>query len=178
MKLEHNQNYPKKDFKTVKEYFKDINNMKSFLKDGCQEFNNNFELLNFINSGSCGLVFEGKLRNSPTNQRVGLKFLMGKILDEKREKNAQKKIKELYFQKKLHHKNITGLFGFYEIKNCSCIAMDYAKYGDLEYFQKKLIQKKIYRKLLSLILHIKYWKDYNIVINVKSYIWILNNKIY
>ena len=142
MKLEHNQNYPKKDFKTVKEYFKDINNMKSFLKDGCQEFNNNFELLNFINSGSCGLVFEGKLRNSPTNQRVGLKFLMGKILDEKREKNAQKKIKELYFQKKLHHKNITGLFGFYEIKNCSCIAMDYAKYGDLEYFQKKLIQKK------------------------------------
>ena len=48
----------------------------------------------------------------------------------------------MYFQRKLHHKNITGLYGFYEIKNCSCIAMDYAKYGDLEYFQKKLIQKK------------------------------------
>jgi serine/threonine protein kinase len=116
--------------------------MKLFLKEGCQEFNNNFELLNYVNSGSCGLVFEGKIRNSPTNQRVGLKFLMGKILDEKREKNAQKKIKELYFQRKLHHKNITGLYGFYEIKTCSCIAMDYAKYGDLEYFQKKLIQKK------------------------------------
>ena len=135
-------NAQKKDFKTIKEFYKDINNMKHFLKDGCQEFNNNFELLNFINSGSCGLVFEGKLKNSPTNQRVGLKFLMGKILDDKREKNNQKKIKELYFQKKLHHKNITGLYGFYEIKNCSCIAMDYAKYGDLEYFQKKLIQKK------------------------------------
>ena len=116
--------------------------MKLFLKEGCQEFNDNFELLNYVNSGSCGLVFEGKIRNSPTSQRVGLKFLMGKILDEKREKNNQKKIKELYFQKKLHHKNITGLYGFYEIKNCSCIAMDYAKYGDLEYFQKKLIQKK------------------------------------
>jgi serine/threonine protein kinase len=135
-------NDPKKDFKTVKEHFKNINNMKDFLKEGCQDFNNNFELLNFVNSGSCGVVFEGKIKKTP-NKRVGLKFLMGKILDEKRDKNAsQKKLKELYFQKKLHHKNITGLYGFYEIKNCSCIAMDYAKYGDLEYFQKKLIQKK------------------------------------
>ena len=135
-------NEQKKDFKTVKEHFKNINNMKEFLKEGCQDFNNNFELLNFINSGSCGVVFEGKIKKYP-NKRVGLKFLMGKILEDKRDKNAnQKKIKELYFQRKLHHKNITGLYGFYEIKNCSCIAMDYAKYGDLEYFQKKLIQKK------------------------------------
>ena len=45
-------NAQKKDFKTIKEFYKDINNMKHFLKDGCQEFNNNFELLNFINSGT------------------------------------------------------------------------------------------------------------------------------
>jgi serine/threonine protein kinase len=141
-------NEPKKDFKSIKEHFKNINNMKEFLKDGCQDFNNAFELLNFVNSGSCGVVFEGKLKKAP-NKRVGLKFLMGKILDEKREKNNnQKKLKELYFQKKLHHKNITGLYGFYEIKNCSCIAMDYAKYGDLEYFQKKLIQKKFLSETL------------------------------
>ena len=94
-------NAQKKDFKTIKEFYKDINNMKHFLKDGCQEFNNNFELLNFINSGSCGLVFEGKLKNSPTNQRVGLKFLMGKILDDKREKNNQKKNKRIIFPKKI-----------------------------------------------------------------------------
>ena len=135
-------NEPKKDFKTIKEHFKNIDNMKNFLKDGCQDFNENFELLNYINSGSCGVVYEGKIKKS-SNKRVGLKFLMGKIMDEKREKiDNQKKIKELHFQKRLHHKNITGLYGFYEIKNCSCIAMDYAKYGDLEYFQKKLIQKK------------------------------------
>ena len=116
--------------------------MKDFLKEGCQDFNNNFELLNFVNSGSCGLVFEGKIKKTP-NKRIGLKFLMGKIMEDKREKNQnQKRIKEYNFQKKLHHKNITGLYGFYEIKNCSCIAMDYAKYGDLDYFQKKLIQKK------------------------------------
>jgi serine/threonine protein kinase len=135
-------NEQKKDFKTIKEHFKNIDNMREFLKEGCQDFNYNFELLNFVNSGSCGVVYEGKLKKCP-NKHVGLKFLMGKIHEEKRDKNAnQKKLKELYFQRKLHHKNITGLYGFYEIKNCSCIAMDYAKYGDLEYFQKKLIQKK------------------------------------
>jgi len=136
-------NEQKKDYKMIKEHFKNIDNMKEFLKEGCLEFNNKFELLNFVNSGSCGVVFEGKLKKTPS-KHVGLKFLMGKFLEEKRDKNInqQKKLKELYFQKKLHHKNITGLYGFYEIKNCSCIAMDYAKYGDLEYFQKKLIQKK------------------------------------
>ena len=136
-------NEPKQDYKSIKEHFKNIDNMKEFLKEGCFDFNNKFELLNFVNSGSCGVVFEGKLKKTPS-KHVGLKFLMGKFLEEKREKNLnqQKKLKELYFQKKLHHKNITGLYGFYEIKNCSCIAMDYAKYRDLEYFQKKLIQKK------------------------------------
>ena len=135
-------NDAKKDMLPIKEYFKNIENMKEFLKDGCQDFNTNFELLNFVNSGSCGLVFEGKIKKTP-NKRIGLKFLMGKIMEDKREKNQnQKRIKEYNFQKKLHHKNITGLYGFYEIKNCSCIAMDYAKYGDLDYFQKKLIQKK------------------------------------
>ena len=146
-KVQKNQiamiNEQKKDYKSIKEHFKNLDNMKDFLKEGCLEFNNKFELLNFVNSGSCGVVFEGKLKKNPS-KHVGLKFLMGKILEEKRDKNnnQQKKLKELYFQKKLHHKNITGLYGFYEVKNCSCIAMDYAKYGDLEYFQKKLIQKK------------------------------------
>ena len=69
--------------------------------DKFRDIDDNFELLNFVNSGSCGVVFEGKIKKSP-NKRIGLKFLMGKILNDKREKNAnQKKIKELYFQKKL-----------------------------------------------------------------------------
>ena len=79
-RLQKNQvplvNEPKKDFKTIKEYFKNISNMKEFLKDGCKEFNENFELINFINSGSCGVVFGGKIKKSP-NKRIGLKFLMG-----------------------------------------------------------------------------------------------------
>lgn len=129
---------PKKDFKAIKEHFKDINNMKAFLKD-CPEFNNNFELLNYVNQGSCGVVYEGKMKKN--NKVTALKFLMGKINDDKREKNNNKKLKEYDFQEKIHHNNITGLFGLHQIKSCSCIAMEYAKYGDLDYFQKKLIQK-------------------------------------
>ena len=139
-----------KDYKAVKEYFKNINNMNEFLSEDCDEFNNNFELLNFINSGSCGIVFEGYSKKDP-NKKVGLKFLMNKLLEEKREKKikyqnfllkTQKLNKELDLQKKFCHKNITKVYGFYGIKNCSCIAMEYAKYGDLEYFQRKLLQKK------------------------------------
>ena len=66
-------NDPKKDLLTIKEHFKNIDNMKDFLKEGCQDFNNNFELLNFVNSGSCGLVFEGKIKRTP-NKRIGLKL--------------------------------------------------------------------------------------------------------
>ena len=132
--------------KSSKETLKDINNMKDFLKD-CYEFNDSFEIINYINSGSCGVVYEGKLRKSKNEQKVGLKFLIGKN-DNKKGKNDKNKLKELYFQKKLHHKNITCLYGFYEIKNYSCIAMDYAKYGDLEQFQKKIIPNKIISETL------------------------------
>ena len=133
--------------------------MKEFLREGCQNFNENFEILNFVNSGSCGLVYEGKIKDK-SQRHVGLKFLLNRLMDEKRDNkinNHNKIIKELDFQRKLHHKNITGLYGYgiYEIKNnCSCIAMDYAKYGDLEYFQKKLIQKKTLSE--TLIAYITY----------------------
>ena len=125
---------------SIKDTYKDINNMKVFLK-GCCEFNDEFELINYVNSGSIGVVYEGKLKRSPIEKRVGLKFLIGKTGNEK-QKNDNYKLKEIYFQNKLHHKNITSLYGYYELKNYSCIAMDYAKYGDLDHFQKKVIPNK------------------------------------
>ena len=126
--------------KSIKETFKDINNMKKLLY-GCNEFNENFDLINYVNSGSCGVVYEGKLKKSKNGQSVGLKFLIGKT-DNKKQKNDKSKLKEFYFQQKLHHKNITSLYGYYELKNYSCIAMDFAKYGDLDHFQKKIIPNK------------------------------------
>ena len=133
-------NQPILDCNSIKDQYKDINNMKDFLKD-FHEFNENFDLINYVNSGSCGVVYEGKLRKSKNGQSVGLKFLISKK-DKIKEKNDKNKLKEIYFQQKLHHKNITSLYGFYNLKENSCIAMDYAKYGDLDHFQKKIIPNK------------------------------------
>ena len=135
MRVQYNKSIS--DCNSIKDSYKNINNMKDFLKD-FDEFNENFELINYVNSGSCGVVYEGKLRKSKNGQSIGLKFLIGK----KDKKNDKNKLKEIYFQQKLHHKNITSLYGFYNLKENSCIAMDYAKYGDLDHFQKKIIPNK------------------------------------
>ena len=135
MRVQYNKSIS--DCNSIKDSYKNINNMKNFLK-AFDEFNENFELINYVNSGSCGVVYEGKLRKSKNGQSIGLKFLIGK----KDKKNDKNKLKEIYFQQKLHHKNITSLYGYYEFKENSCIAMDYAKYGDLENFQKKIIPNK------------------------------------
>ena len=135
MRVQYNKSIS--DCNSIKDSYKNINNMKNFLK-AFDEFNENFELINYVNSGGCGVVYEGKLRKSKNGQSIGLKFLIGK----KDKKNDKNKLKEIYFQQKLHHKNITSLYGYYEFKENSCIAMDYAKYGDLENFQKTIIPNK------------------------------------
>jgi serine/threonine protein kinase len=52
------------------------------------------------------------------------------------------KIKEINIQNKLKDKNITEYYDYCDLKDYGCIIMEFAKFGDLEYFQKKLIQKK------------------------------------
>lgn len=133
----------KGDFRLVKDYYKNKDKMNEFLAEGCDKFNENFELIQYLSCGSCGLVFEGKEKKN-TKKSVGLKFLLNNIVENKREckNNASRVSKELNLQQKLRHKNISKLFGYYEVKNCGCIAMEFAKYGDLDYFQRKLIEKK------------------------------------
>lgn len=154
------------EYNKIRELYKNIHNMKKYVKEWrCPEFNENFELLNYINSGGCGLVYEGKLRRDP-NKKVALKFILNSLYLDKNKNNNKnnkdilnkngnstsinKKIKlynsnskESDFQKRVKNKNIIKLYGSYQIKDFSCIAMEFAKYGDLENFQRKLIRKKI-----------------------------------
>ena len=51
------------------------------------------------------------------------------------------KIKEIIIQNKLKDKNITEYYDYCDLKDYGCIIMEFAKFGDLEYFQKKLIKK-------------------------------------
>lgn len=141
-----NAEQQKKHYKIMKDFYKDKSNMVRYLKDrNCVPFIENFELINYIGSGSSGVVYEGKSRKE-SQKRVCLKFLLNKTNEERRDKNYKnkmgQKIKEIYFQDKLRDKNIAEYYDYYNVKDYGCIVMEFAKFGDIDYFQKKLIQKK------------------------------------
>ena len=142
----------RKNYKMIKEFYKNKSNMINYLKNKlCTDFTENFEILNYINSGSSGVVYEGRYIKKP-EKHVCLKFLLNKTEEEKREKlnkninlnvntNISPKIKEINIQNKLKDKNITEYYDYCDLKDYGCIIMEYAKFGDLDYFQKKLIKK-------------------------------------
>ena len=144
----------RKNNKKIKEYYKNKSNMVNYLKSKvCTNFMENFEILNYISSGSSGVVYEGRYLKKP-EKHVCLKFLLNKSEEEKREKknksininintntNIYSKIKEINIQNKLKDKNITEYYDYCDLKDYGCIIMEFAKFGDLEYFQKKLIKK-------------------------------------
>jgi serine/threonine protein kinase len=144
----------RKNYKMIKEYYKNKSNMVNYLKSKvCTDFMENFEILNYISSGSSGVVYEGRYLKKP-EKHVCLKFLLNKSEEEKREKknksininintntNIYSKIKEINIQNKLKDKHITEYYDYCDLKNYGCIIMEFAKFGDLEYFQKKLIKK-------------------------------------
>jgi len=141
------------DYKAIKEYYKNKSNMIDYLeKKICSNFTENFELLKYINSGSSGVVYEGRLKKNP-EKHVCLKFLLNKSEEEKRVKKYKNiseriKIKEINIQNKLKDKNITEYYDYCDLKDYGCIIMEFAKFGDLDYFQKKLIKRNNFSETL------------------------------
>ena len=122
----------------LKEKYKDINNIRN-LTNKCKSFTDSIEIIKYINCGSYGVVYEGHHRKNP-NKKFALKFLYEQKL--KKNKSENRTDKEIKFQQQLKHKNITSLNAVYDSNTFSCIVMELAKYGDLENFQKKLLEKK------------------------------------
>ena len=122
----------------LKEKYKDINNIRN-LTNKCKSFTDSIEIIKYINCGSYGVVYEGHHRKNP-NKKFALKFLYEQKL--KNNKSENRTDKEIKFQQQLKHKNITSFNGVYDYNTFSCIVMELAKYGDLENFQKKLLEKK------------------------------------
>lgn len=130
------------------DYYKNISNMMDYLQKNTN-FLKNFELLNYINSGSSGVVYEGFHRTNP-QKSICFKFLINKSSIEKKDKtfNNCSRIKEMYIHNKLKHKNIIEYYDYFDLNNFGCILMEYAKFGDLECFQRILNKKRYFSETL------------------------------
>jgi serine/threonine protein kinase len=165
--LNRNINYQleiqKNNFRQIKEYYKSKTNLYNFLKNkNCSQFLENFELIDYINSGASGVVYKGCSNKDPNNT-VCLKFLLNKLELESRDtrfnnnyakeaksggkkenninRNVLPKIEEIKIQQKLQHKNIAKYYDYCDLKEYGCIVMELADYGDLDFFKKKFIQR-------------------------------------
>ena len=142
-------------FRQLKESYKNKSNLHNYLKkNNCNQFLENFELLNYISSGGSGVVYKGCFRNNPQDG-VCLKFLLNKaevenilklnnnknnIPNEKKE-NIGSKIEEINIQKKLKHKNIVKFYDYFDLRDYGCIVMELAETGDIDMIRKKMTDK-------------------------------------
>ena len=146
-----NQN--KINFRQLKDYYKSKTNLHNYLIiNKCEQFLENFELLDYINSGSSGVVYKGCVKNNPTD-KVCLKFLLNKIETEKITKQNNNKIgdtninndsiiEEINIQKKLQYKNIVKYYDYFDLKGYGCIVMELADSGDIAMISRRITDKK------------------------------------
>jgi serine/threonine protein kinase len=125
--------------KPEKKLLKDKNYMISILKQKYPSFLETFELEEYINSGSTGVVYGGKSKKVKKKQKIAFKFKIG---DYKKDNSNNQEISIL---RKLHHKNITEIYAFLKMNDnySNVCALELAKHGDLENFQKVLLKRKV-----------------------------------
>ena len=140
----------KNNFRQLKDFYKTKSNLHNYLRNNnCNQFLENFELLNYINSGGSGVVYKGCFSKNPL-EKVCLKFLLNKteiekIIKPNNNKNnfisKDSKIEEINIQKKLQHKNIVKYYDYFDLKNYGCIVMELADSGDIDMIRKKMTDK-------------------------------------
>jgi len=127
--------------KSLQEIYNDKNELENYLKQNAPEFAEKFELLEFKKCGSAGSVLKAQTRLKGNNKNGNKKIIALKFLfnggKSKKEINHQ----EIITHGSLKHKNIPQIYGYYKIVDNSCIALEYAHYGDLENFKKKIIKR-------------------------------------
>ena len=122
---------------TSKTDYENKNNIIQLIKENNHQFLENFEILDYVNSGSVGTFYVACLKKK-SNLKVGLKFYLNRKHKEEEFENE-----EIKFLKNLNHKNIIKLFGYSKINDMNtCAILELAKYGDFYDFQSKILKRK------------------------------------
>lgn len=96
-----------------------------------------YEIIDIFKKGSVGEVCKGKFKKIKTSKFAALKFL----ISEKNKSKSKLNHSEILIHRKLKHKNIPDIYGYYPVKNGSCISMELSEFGDLSNFKRKILKK-------------------------------------
>ena len=126
-----------------KDYYSNINNMRSYIIENQPKFFEFFELDEFLNCGSTGHVFKGKYKLNKIP--VALKFIINRLKAKRKEKRKSKNAsQEAIIWKKLHNSKITEMYSYLKINDdCKFLVLEYAKHGDLSYFMNFLLKRRV-----------------------------------
>ena len=109
--------------------------IKNLLNEIKPEFLRIYAIIKRIGSGSESIVFEAI--HLSTKRSLAVKFIIA---------GKEKKINfdEINISNKFKNQNIISFYGFYEIKKGElyCIIMEYAKFGNIRYFQMNTLKKE------------------------------------
>ena len=132
-----NQQIEEGNFKTKEE-------LKVFMEQNYPQFFENFELSEYIASGSSGNVFKGIYKQN--KKQVAIKVLKNRYNKEKKDKEKIfSRIKqEMDISSKLHNINIMETYAYInKNENCNFSVLEYGKNGDLENFMRHLLKRMI-----------------------------------
>ena len=132
-----NQQIEEGNFKTKEE-------LKVFMEQNYPQFFENFELSEYIASGSSGNVFKGIYKQN--KKQVAIKVLKNRYNKEKKDKEKiLSRIKqEMDISSKLHNINIMETYAYINgDENCNFCVLEYGKNGDLENFMRHLLKRMI-----------------------------------
>ena len=139
-----NTNIKKKVPVIDKDYYTYKENIENHIKVVYPKFYEQFELNNFVNSGSEGYVYEGRYKKGSNNQKYAFKFCIKRDDKNDSKKDSKNKFQEISIVKKLHHKNINQILAFIKMdENSYFSVLELGKHGDLDYFLNKLLKRKI-----------------------------------
>ena len=124
---------------------------RPFINNLAPDFKDNFELLEYMNSGSVGVVYKGLYKK--TKKNVAIKFMINQKQKYKKEGKEKENeflknenlnySQEIALSRKLHHKNTIEIYAYYKNPNIEYSVLEFAKHGDIEYFLKYLLKRNV-----------------------------------